>query len=132
MKNMGLCLNIIFNAFQKKNFQRKYHHGASAKKSLSISEQQDESPVTSLHTFINSFFLSFFLPFFCGPPILGSHLFWSPSMICITDISQQCFIYWTCVNCKQYGNLLSSPSRKKVEKISTPAWIWTRVSLTTI
>ena len=23
-----------------------------------------------------------------------------------------CLIYWTCVNCKQYGNLLSSPSER--------------------
>ena len=38
----------------------------------------------------------FFLPegcFFCGPPIVGSQLFSSPSMICISDISQQCLYY---------------------------------------
>ena len=30
---------------------------------------------------------------------------------CISP-THPCLIYWTCVNCKQYGNLLSSPSER--------------------
>ena len=41
---------------------------------------------------------------------------WYSLNYCISP-THPCLFYWTCVNCKHYGNLLSLPSQKKVEKI---------------
>ena len=40
--------------------------------------------------FPHSIHLSLFF-FLCGPPIVGSHILWSPSMIYISDINNVCY-----------------------------------------
>ena len=82
-----------------------------------------------------------FFFFLCGPPIVGSHLLWSPSMICIS--LKQCYFITSNWCFWPLDHILSSSGYSLgteliwtfftiAVKISTPAGIWTLVSPTTI